>query len=1188
MAGKKTSPDSKSKRLYFEDVCTRFENEWRRERTNQLEELLETVEKSMRADVATELIAVELELRSEIGENPECEEYLKRLPDYSSGVRRGFELWTSERGVSVYGDKNFPERIGDYRIVDKLGEGGMGVVYEAVQESLDRRVAIKSLGTHPVHAPRSARRFRREARAVAMLHHTNIINVYGSGVHDGIPYFAMQLVDGNSIRQIIDQTREQKELSNHVDDRGLLSYLEVARIGVQVASALEYAHQQGVLHRDIKPSNLLLDENSTAWVSDFGLAKVKNNADATFSGDVVGTLRYVPPEAAKGKWTELGDVYSLGITLYEMLTLEPAYPETNRVELMNRITQGDNPIALRRYDSKIPRDLETIVNKAMSRDQSSRYQSAAELGRELRRFVDGEPITARPTSSTERLIKWSRRRPLIAALSAMILALFAFGFPLLTWLWLRTEFALNSVEAERMRTVGAKLEAEVARKVSEIARLDAEASEYGSTMQLAHSYLQDDNVTETRRLLAKWNPASKSSRHKSRIGLIGWEWNYLNQQLDQSLMTLRGDMDYVWHVAISPDDSMIATVHASESQQDGASSASEIIIWDAHTGRTKIKLPEIYFQIYSSAFSPDGSKLAVLGVEFDDHNDRRGGIQIWDLATSSLTNSVDLYGRLDDLKELMFEEDVRPAIQYSPDGKRLMVEPVEIFDVNSLERLQSYDALQGEFINSEQILLYGENKVQILNENESDDSRICSDANSKVHFGANVVAGNLSLCFRDHIRIFSTDALQETEKIEFCELNWGCLSKDGETVVAGDRDGRIHVGSLGACEVERTLIGHESTITHGAMSHRGDWLVTCSVDGTAKIWDLAIKTDRAVFDSKMTHSVIGDLCFSSGDSGDKIQFAGRQRKNSQLNCGTINLQSGESGFHKIKSTYKANWPRTDMSFSADGNYFCAPMELGGGGDAESTGFDQSGRIGIWECRQWQLVNSHEVGLDEITSIAWHPSGKRLAIAGRKGACCSNVFDVDSAMKNLRLVQQIEFDCDIVTAMCFRGDDFAMAAENRVAIYDLGAPTSADNQLEPRQMFADAGAIHSIDFSPDGKLIAVAVKDLAKFRVYELESGKRRFEYPAPRNVCCVRYSPDGKRLALSGYDSLVYLCDAKSGHRCLSLVGSEISPGSFSINSKVVFSPDGQRIATNNWKGEIRVWNAAGRSDDASDIGKGN
>ena len=1177
MSGKKPAKTSNTKRLQLEEICTRFENEWQKGSDGQLEKVLGTVDEPLKVEVATELVAVELELRSEIGETPECSEYLKRLPDYSSGVRRGFELWNAERCNNVYGDNSLPDRIGDYRIIGKLGEGGMGVVYEAIQESLDRRVAIKSLGTHPIHVPRSARRFRREARAVAMLHHTNIINIYGSGVHDGIPYFAMQLVEGYSIKQIIDEFRDCEK-----SDQGLqrpFSFEKVARIGLQITDALEYAHQQGVLHRDIKPSNLLLDDQGTAWVSDFGLAKVKNNSDATFSGDVIGTLRYVPPEAATGNWTELGDVYSLGVSLYEMLTLEPAYPETDRVELMNRISRGDNPVSLRRLAPGVPRDLETIVNKAISRDVSTRYQSAADLGSELRRFVDGVPITARPTSSTERLIKWSRRRPVIAALTTLIFGLFAIGLPLLTTLWLRTEFALDSVEAERMRAEGAKLEAEVARKVSEIARLEAEASEYGSAMQLAHSYLQDDNVTEASRLLNRWHPGNGAQSRKRLLDRRGWEWSYLNKQLDQSVMTLQGDLDYVWHVAVSPDDSMISTVHASESVQGDKQNSSEVIVWDSKTGKRLIQLPQIYYQIYCTAFSPDNSKLAVLGVDLETGDDRRGGIFVWDLESNSLVNSRDLIGKLEDLKSVMLHNDGRPGVTYSSDGKYLLVEPAEIFDANSLKLVKSFPALQGIFLRDQTILLRDKDSIEVRDLDEASKVRIDTGESQIVCLES---AGNkISICFRDRVRIYHAEDLSPIQDIEIAELNWGAISPDSRFVVAADRDGRLHVRGLGHIELNRTLLGHETTITHGSFSKNGDWLVTCSVDGKTKIWDLNFECDHGVYNCYMSHAVLGDFAFASDDSKNKIHFAGRQRLNRKFNCGTIDFDEAQPVFRHIPTTFKANWPRTDMAFSANGKYFCAPIQLPGGDNVESTGFDQCGEIGIWKSENWQHIASVDVGLDEITSVAWRPDCRQLAVAGRASTALVRVFDVDLESAKIEVSREFEANCEVVTAMCFHDQSLAIASKDRVAIYKPGdglAEAEVD-KLEPAHVFIDAGQIHFVDFSPCGKQLAVAVKDLAEFRVYDLTTDTLRIEHSAPRDVCCIRYSPDGKRLALSGYDSLVYLCDAETGYRCISLAGSEISPGSFSINSKVVFSADGQRIATNNWKGEIRIWDASGKTN---------
>ena len=182
----------------------------------------------------------------------------------------------------------------------------------------------------------------------------------------------------------------------------------VARVGIQVAEALDYAHKQGVIHRDVKPSNLLLDARGTVWVADFGLAKADDQDNLTHTGDILGTLRYMPPEAFEGRSGARGDIYSLGLTLYELLAFRPGYEERDRNMLIKRVT-SEEPPRLRSLNADVPRDLETIVHKAIDRDPDHRYPTAGELAADLQRYLDDEPIHARRTTPMERCARWCRR-----------------------------------------------------------------------------------------------------------------------------------------------------------------------------------------------------------------------------------------------------------------------------------------------------------------------------------------------------------------------------------------------------------------------------------------------------------------------------------------------------------------------------------------------------------------------------------------------------------------------------------------------------------------------------------------------------------------------------------------------------------------------------------------------------------
>ena len=454
------------------------------------------------------------------GERPAIQEYVDRYPELADEIREFLpamaDLEQAKEDRLEIGEAASPgpppiDRLGDFHLLREVGRGGMGVVYEAEQQSLGRRVALKVLSAGVVRDGKQKRRFEREARAAAKLHHTNIVPVFGFGEHDGIPYFVMQFIPGLGLDKVIDEIRrmglpglslkgdlparsEREDFAAVVarslvtgqfavsavhapeptsqrgvttatevyvpPDRGSapvtslpadspsdpsavppavnlpgqsavtggrqakkLSYWQsIARVGTQVASAVGYAHGHGVLHRDLKPSNLLLDLEGNVWVADFGLAKTDDQDDLTHTGDVLGTLRYMPPEAFEGRFDARGDVYSLGLSLYELLALRPAFDERERNQLIKQVTTGEPP-RLRKFRRDVPRDLETIVEKAIDRDPARRYATAAELAADLERFLADESIQARRPSLAERGWRWSRRNPAVAALTATVLML---------------------------------------------------------------------------------------------------------------------------------------------------------------------------------------------------------------------------------------------------------------------------------------------------------------------------------------------------------------------------------------------------------------------------------------------------------------------------------------------------------------------------------------------------------------------------------------------------------------------------------------------------------------------------------------------------------------------------------------------------------------------------------------------
>jgi serine/threonine protein kinase/Flp pilus assembly protein TadD len=451
-----------------------------------------------------DVLAEEFVERHRRGERPSMSDYTEKYPALASEIRDLFpalvvmeqarpgkeDVTVAFSGITGDVGKKL-ERLGDYRILREVGRGGMGIVYEAEQESLGRHVALKVLPAHALLDPVRLQRFQREAKAAARLHHTNIVPVYGVGEHDGLHYYVMQFIQGLGLDLVLDELKRLREfrpsptavdapdhgsrglsvaaaarslmtgrftlateddpapaegqlpsieqdcgapcsanmtspvqLPGHpqapgLSDSGRRYWESIGHIGIQVADALEYASAQGTLHRDIKPSNLLLDGKGTVWVTDFGLAKASDSKDLTHTGDIVGTLRYMAPERFNGLGDIRSDIYSLGLTLYELLAVRPAFDEADRNKLIQQVLHDDPP-RLRKLSTVIPRDLETIVHKAIDKDPARRYPTPHDFAEDLQRFVDDRPIRARRASALEKTWRWCRRNPAVAMLTAAL------------------------------------------------------------------------------------------------------------------------------------------------------------------------------------------------------------------------------------------------------------------------------------------------------------------------------------------------------------------------------------------------------------------------------------------------------------------------------------------------------------------------------------------------------------------------------------------------------------------------------------------------------------------------------------------------------------------------------------------------------------------------------------------------
>jgi hypothetical protein len=430
-------------------VCRRFEAEYRAGKSPVIADYLGEIPEVGRSALRSELIGLEQEMRRSdetsarpdsgpIADAPTIEPAsLPTAPIAGLGnpsVHEEATVAPRDQATVDLGscapappDASGPARVryfGDYEIERELARGGMGVVFRARQISLNRPVALKMILAGQLANETDVKRFYTEAEAAANLDHPGIVPIFEVGQHEGQHYFSMGFVEGKSLSQRLTE--------------GPLLPREAAELMVKVAEAIEFAHQRGVIHRDLKPANILLDQTGNPRVTDFGLAKkLQSDSGLTGSGQIMGTPSYMPPEQAGGQRGEVGppsDVYALGATLYAMVTGRPPFQAATPMDTVLMLLT-EEPVPPRRLNASIPRDLETICLKCLEKEPAKRYLSAAALGQDLRRYLNDEPILARPVTRLESAVKWARRRPAIAGLLGLVALVMAVGLSGVLWQW---------------------------------------------------------------------------------------------------------------------------------------------------------------------------------------------------------------------------------------------------------------------------------------------------------------------------------------------------------------------------------------------------------------------------------------------------------------------------------------------------------------------------------------------------------------------------------------------------------------------------------------------------------------------------------------------------------------------------------------------------------------------------------
>ncbi len=1068
-----------------------------------------------------------------------------------------------------------PELLGDFRIVREIGRGGMGVVHEAEQVSLGRRVALKILPRHALLDPDALERFRRESRAVAGLHHTNIVQVFGAGEQDGVHYFVMELIPGVGLDRVLSalrrspgarrppgagqaavpdpslmavvrallsgissrsgagesanrddppvpaQTLEPLELTSS-SGSGRPYWIRVARVALQVAEALAHAHAHGVLHRDIKPSNLLLDYHGTVWVTDFGLAKAVGEEHVlTQTGDVVGTLRYLPPERLDGKSEARGDVYSLGVTLYELATLHDAFPNVDRNVLIRKKLETEPPRP-RRVNGRIPRDLETIILKSIARDPVHRYPKAAEMAADLRRFIEDRPVRARRVTAPERLWRWCRRDPRTAGL--------------LGALWLALSAGLLGVAIEWRRAERKARDEAAARIRADLAQEQARADLYLSDIAQARLEWRLGSVARANQLLDHCEPRRR-----------GWEWHYLRGVNRPELANLANpDLSMIFGVGFDPKGRFLAYTGWDYYRNQGGA-PTPVEIWDFTTGQKRFTLsaPGVGLR---PTFSPDGRLVAFSGVA--------APVSIWNLETGKRTRAFEEHG------DAAFSADGRclaianqatitirevasgrverrfastgGQVRFSPDGASLAQsgrQAVLLRSINTGDELGRLPSRPGDQMD----LFFPELGPQIA---FSPDGKLLVVATSPTRVWDVATREPLHV-LAGHVGVVAGVA----------------IGPDGRRIATGGADGTVRLWDARTGAELAVLRGHIGMVSCVAFHPEGWALMSGGRQpGDVKIWDLTRPVEYQVLGG----GGAWDLAFDDHDQLRRINHLGRIQ--------THDPETGrtEEG-PRVDLIQKWLSPARVAAFSGEGRRLATVSS-----DRRSVKlFD--GRDG----REITVFNGLE---SPPRRLALSRDGHRVAAAtmwipGRAPRAV-RVWDARSG----RLLADLHPAAP--TDPSRRHGSVALSTDGRLVAFDDSSAAGVDRPIvrvldvdssqEKLVVQAGEGGVDCLAFSPDGSLIAAGGED-GRVLAWETATGRRRCSDYLVLSPLELAFSPDGRRLAAVDRE-VVSIWDVQTGKSILALRGSPPRPTDLASNAALAWSPNGRWLAAVNWDGSVALW----------------
>jgi WD40 repeat protein/tRNA A-37 threonylcarbamoyl transferase component Bud32 len=710
--------------------------------------------------------------------------------------------------------------LNDFRIVREIGRGGMGIVYEAEQISLGRRVALKVLPFAATLDRNQLIRFRIEAQAAAQLHHTNIVPVFAVGEARGVHFYAMQFIEGQTLHAVIRCVRQAEEAREaqitsdavvppwlaHTSIRSQGFIRTIAQLGIQAAEALEYAHSVGIIHRDVKPANLLVDVRGNLWVTDFGLARMQVGSGVTVSGDMVGTLRYMSPEQMLAKREAVDhrtDIYSLGATLYQLLTLRTANGDEDNADVVRQM-HSVGPTPLRRLNGAIARDLETIILKAMANDAGERYASARELADDLRRFLDDRPIRARRESSWAHARKWARRHRVPLALASFVLLIASVASGVIV-VQQRSNRALERIEHSR----------------SYVGHI------------VAASYLVEKNrITEAREILTRDLPKPGSDDLRS------FPWYHLWRICDYKPTVWPGHSDSakkpIYHVEFSPRGDIVAS-----SGDDGT-----VRLWNFETGQLERTLRGHDWDVNWVTFSPDGTKIA---TGSDDHT-----VRLWSLTGPD--EPITIGSHSNSVLCVLFTSDGKKLISGGSDRQ------VKVWDIARRRMALSFDA--GEVVEGMSLSpdgrtlatavadgkarLWDTASWQKIREMGSHSQRVQSVAFS--HDGKRLAEasrdGTVDVWDVAHGSLVARSQMPAEQS--FSQVQCVAFSRDDKTMASCGDDGTVRLWDPSNGNLLQSYRADAERLWCLAFARDAEKLLACGNSGLIRCWDLTNPQDRTV------------------------------------------------------------------------------------------------------------------------------------------------------------------------------------------------------------------------------------------------------------------------------------------------------------------------------------------------------